>query len=240
MGAAVFRTSQLFLGIETSGPGTGLALATPTDIRFEAIQSGESNHNERLLPLIQEALSETEAAVAELGGIGVTIGPGMFTALRVGLSVAKGLALAHAIPIKGISTLWALVRSLDWESASSENRGCPVLALIDARKHQVYAAVYLGKEVLIRPAVLEPAELVSLIVRLNLRRLRLVGNGIPLCRPVLEAAGIAIEATDVRFPRPAVVAQEAARLIQLEGGDDVARLTPCYLRPTDAELHRVR
>jgi len=234
----VTHCAPVFLGIETSGPATGVALVTAERLLYEKVSDGGARHNEQLLPLIQEAAAKSSVAITSLAGIGVAIGPGMFTALRVGLSVAKGLALAHGLPVKGVNTLWALAATAaGLESLSAR----PVLALIDARKHQVYAALYCETQTVLAPAVVAPAELPRLLAAVVPRTdwLLLVGDGAELCRTVLESAGIATRWSGIRTPSPRVVAQAAARLIPVEGGADLAALEPCYLRRTDAELRRM-
>ncbi|MEO0005510.1 MAG: tRNA (adenosine(37)-N6)-threonylcarbamoyltransferase complex dimerization subunit type 1 TsaB, partial [candidate division WOR-3 bacterium] len=90
-----------FLGLETSGRTTGLALVKDKRVVWEKRTPNEVSHNESLLPLIDTAFAQTEIKLNELTGICLTIGPGMFTSLRVGLSVTKGLAVARGLLVKG-------------------------------------------------------------------------------------------------------------------------------------------
>ena len=224
--------TAIFLGIETSGTDTGVALAGPDHVIFEAVNHG-GNHNEVLLGLIDEAFKSSGIGLKTLGGIGVTIGPGMFTSLRVGLSVAEGIAIAHAIPVKGISTLFALAQA-------AKEPGKPVLAVIDARKHQVYAGLYKDEQVLIKPRVIYPEGLAELAGRFidSGTVLVLAGNGTRCCVPFLSGQE-RVQVTGIQAPPPHIVAQIAARLIPA-GGNDIGRLAPLYLRRTDAELKRER
>jgi tRNA threonylcarbamoyladenosine biosynthesis protein TsaB len=221
------------LGIETSGIATGVALIRGDGIFFESVRLMQASHNEMLLSVIADALNAAGIRPAGLGGLGVTIGPGMFTSLRVGLSTAKGLAVAHATPIKGIGTLQAL-------AASADSTQGPVLALVDARKSQVYAALFDGETVVIPPAVFTPEELVATLRQAGLKPgpLMLAGNGSAICKPLLRAAGIDVRPTNVAGPSPVVVARLAAQSLAAGISDDIETLEPLYLRRTDAELSR--
>ena len=223
----------LFLGIETSGKSTGLALADSGKVVAEMIEDSSSSHNEVLMPLLDRLLRGTGVKVSELSGIGVDIGPGMFTALRVGTSTAKGLAIAHRIPIVGVSSLWGIART----ARPALDR---VLSLIDARKQQVYAALYLDGRAVIQPAVMNPEELVSEArsVLPSGTSLVVAGNGAGICADLFAAAGVELELTGIESPSPGVVAIEAGERIEKGQADDLAAVEPLYLRRTDAELIR--
>ena len=89
-------------------------------------------HAERLMAMIDEALAEAKLTLTDVERIGVTVGPGSFTGIRVGVAAARGLALALGVECVGVSTLEVLART-----ASEPEK--PVLAAINARRDQVYA-----------------------------------------------------------------------------------------------------
>jgi len=223
----------LVLGIETSGKSTGLALAASGRVVAELVEDSNCSHNEVLMPLLDRLLKDAGVTARDLSGIGVDIGPGMFTSLRVGASTAKGLAIAHRTPIVGLSSLWGLART------ASANPG-GVLAVIDARKHQVYAALYLGGQAAIPPSVMNPDELVSEVRRMLPGRTSLVaaGNGTSICSDLFAATGVKLETTGIAVPSPGVIAIEAGERIADGQADDIASVEPLYLRRTDAELTR--
>jgi len=223
----------LVLGIETSGASTGLALASSGKVVAEMVEYSSCGHNEVLMPLLDRLLRGAGVAARDLTGIGVDIGPGMFTSLRVGTSTAKGLAVAHGIPIVGMGSLWGLART-----ALPTLDG--VLAVIDARKHQVYVALYLDGQPAIPPSVRSPEELVSEVESVLQRRssIAVAGNGASLCAELFAAAGIGLEPTGIETPSSGVVALEAGERIARGLADDVAVIEPLYLRRTDAELVR--
>lgn len=221
------------LGIETSGKSTGLALADSGKVIAEMVEDSSCGHNEVLMSLLDRLLKGAGVKAGELSGIGVDIGPGMFTSLRVGTGTAKGLAIAHRIPVVGLNSLWSLART-----ALPTLDG--VVSLVDARKHQVYAALYLGGQAAFPPAVMSPEELVSEVGGMLSNRASLVaaGNGTGICAALFATAGIDLEATGIEVPSPGVIAVEAGGRIANGQADDIASLEPLYLRRTDAELTR--
>lgn len=226
---------SVLLGLETSGTATGLALVSEETTLFETVLNSNRGHNETIPLLLNEALTVTGLKFEELTGICITIGPGMFTALRVGLSFAKGLAVAHRLPLKGINTLLAL----GW-TAAREN--FPVLALIDARKEEVYAGIYYRNETLISDTLVPIREL-PLFIRRNASikgPLLLAGNGTPFVLPFLREEKIEFKLSDVNYPSAALVACIGGKLLFVEGPDKIDLLEPRYIRKTDAELKRTK
>jgi tRNA threonylcarbamoyladenosine biosynthesis protein TsaB len=117
-------------------------------------QSMKRGHAEALMPLIARVMSASEVAFTDLGRIAVTTGPGSFTGLRVGLSAARGLALAANIPVVGVTTLAAYAAPI-----VSQNAEHPVVSAIDARHDHVYLQVVSGNgSALLRPRVAPMAE----------------------------------------------------------------------------------
>jgi len=219
-----------FLGIETSGAATGVAVLLEDRVVHETVLPGIC-HNEVLPGLIAGALAGSGLTAGGLAGIGVTIGPGMFTSLRVGLAAAKGLALPHAIRLKGVNTLRAL-------AAGAGEAGLPVLALVDARKHEVYAALYHGGRTLLEPGVFSPARLAARLGPLLTGPALLAGDGVEPALPALLQLGVELRPTGIERPLPRVIAAIARDELAAGRADDVETLEPVYLRRTDAELNR--
>src|SRR5262249_11503882 len=118
----------------------GLLLSEETelsrDFPSDALRrSSKSNRAETLLPLIQLLFESTGVSLQDITGFALSIGPGSFTGLRIGLSTVKGLAYGWEIPVVGVSTLSAYAgRVTDYEGL--------ICTLLDARKNEVYAAVF--------------------------------------------------------------------------------------------------
>ena len=227
-------TEPLILGIETSGLWTEAVLVSGGRILFEESVGPGANHNEVIVDLLDRAFRSARADPGALTGIGVTVGPGMFTSLRVGLAAAKALAMASGCPLRGIDTLAAL--------AATAGPGEPTLALIDARKGQVYAALWDKGEARLEPAVVDLDRVVEwLAAQLPAgQALRVAGSGTELCIDNLVSAGHDCTDTGIRVPAARVVAQLAATDIAAGRADSLADLAPRYLRRTDAELARER
>lgn len=225
---------SLVLGIETSGLWTGAALVSGERVLFEESVGPGTGHNEVIVDLLDRAFRSSGMVPAALAGIGVTVGPGMFTSLRVGLAAAKALAMASGCPLRGVDTLAAL--------AATAGPGGAVLALIDARKGQVYAALWDDGETRLEPAVVDLDRVVDWLDGQAPAgtALRLAGSGTELCIGNLVSAGRDCADTGVRVPAARVVARLAATDIAAGRADSLADLAPSYLRRTDAELARER
>ncbi|MBZ9656641.1 tRNA (adenosine(37)-N6)-threonylcarbamoyltransferase complex dimerization subunit type 1 TsaB [Phyllobacterium lublinensis] len=110
--------------------GTGSLLA-------EVIEDIGKGHAERLMAVIEQALEQSTSLITDIGKIAVSIGPGSFTGVRVGVSAARGLALALRCPVVGISTLQSLAHD-----AARSNPGKAILSIIDARREELYAQFF--------------------------------------------------------------------------------------------------
>ncbi len=119
------------LAIDTSTEQATVAIAMDNQIHSEE-QSGMRQHAQLLLPMVERLLANTELSFSQLDAIVFGRGPGSFTGLRIACSVAKGLAFAHDLPLYPVSSLAAI--AFDVNQASN----LPILAMIDARMHQVY------------------------------------------------------------------------------------------------------
>ncbi len=123
------------LGIETSTKTGSVAVVSESGVVAQYSLNIEVTHSERLMSTVDRVLTDTGLVIADLDGFAVAIGPGSFTGLRIGLATVKGLALATGKPVAAVPTLQALARNLPFASY-------PVCPLLDARKNEVYAALY--------------------------------------------------------------------------------------------------
>jgi len=128
----------LILAIDTATPCCSVAVTEGGEqggrILAAMTLCGTVTHSRRLLTRIAQLLEETAVTWSMLDGVAVSIGPGSFTGLRIGMATAKGLAFAGNRPLLGVSTLTGL--------ASSCSTGKRICAVLDARKQQVYAAFF--------------------------------------------------------------------------------------------------
>ncbi len=183
---------------------------------------------EILMPMVKNLMAEAAIEFDALDGIGVTQGPGSFTGVRIGLATARGLALAAGLPLTGVTTLQALAAA----PAPSERHGHMILALLDARRDQVYGQLFSAEGA---PAGAPFAAGVdSLPSRLAPIRapgapLLLVGSGAPRAAPIVAAARWQYRLSDCPpYPQAATV----ATIVAARGFDKsaAAPVAPLYLR----------
>jgi len=185
-----------------------------------------------LLPAIDTLLRRAGLGVPELAAFAIGIGPGSFTGLRIGVATLKGLAFGGEAPVVAVSTLAALARA----AGPGEE---PVIALLDARRGEVYAAAFrqLGAEPDPRlPAgVYTPAGLAARLPRVC----RLVGEGVALLpAPFLRELGGGASA-DAKVAVGAEAVAELGAIGLAQGrGIPVEALVPSYLRRAEAEVKR--
>lgn len=185
-------------------------------------------HAERLMALVVETLDEVDVGYGDVERIAVTIGPGSFTGLRVGVSATRGWALALGVPAVGVSTLEGMAASLP----PSERDGKDVLTVLDAKRGEVYAALFDRDGLPVRqPTALTPDALVSFVG----------DRSSPL---VIAGTGAAIAARALAERSPGIATQEAyvdvASLAELGASRDPAGApSPLYLRGADAKLPAV-
>lgn len=234
------------LGIDTAIPIASVALVEDGELIAEEIVSSKrcseetGNHAAIILPLIKALFDKTDSTLEELAGIAVSIGPGSFTGLRIGLATAKGIAYESGIPLVGVSTLHA-------QAVRVEHFDGLVCSVLDARKGEVYMAVFSSQQTGVKR--LTPDALLSVNSAVDLlrdffhdhRALALTGTGAEVHeRQFLEAFGPSLWICKESCCPTA--ASEVARLGEdrLMAGsiDEIERLAPVYLRVCEAESKR--
>lgn len=126
---------MLVLGIETATKTGGVAIVSEQGVLAEYTLNIEVTHSERLMATVDRVLSDSGTALASIDGFAVSLGPGSFTGLRIGVATVKGLAFTTGRPVAAVPSLKALA----WNLSASAYPVCP---LLDARKKEVYAALY--------------------------------------------------------------------------------------------------
>jgi tRNA threonylcarbamoyladenosine biosynthesis protein TsaB len=190
---------SLILALDTCLGASSVAILDGDTVRAARSEPMTRGHQERIAVLAREIAAEAGVTFADLTRIAVTVGPGSFTGLRVGLSFAKGLATALSIPCVGINTLEAL-------AASAQATGF-VAGVLDAKMGQVYLQVFDGGKALMAPDALEVGVAVARLAELySGGPATLVGSGAPLVADVLPDAAVLTPA----FADPVAVARLAA------------------------------
>jgi tRNA threonylcarbamoyladenosine biosynthesis protein TsaB len=215
------------LALETSTLAGGVALVDGDRLVAEYLLDVSVMHSERLLSAVDRVLSDARWSPPDLEGLAVSIGPGSFTGLRVGVSTAKGLALALSLPIAAVPTLDAMAAALPWAALPV----CPVLV---ARRDEVYASLYRHDGEGLRRewdyVALPPGELAARLREPTL----LIGDGAER----IDSPHARRVPPPQRVPSPACVAVLGRERLRLGDRVDAATLLPLYLRPSQAELRR--
>ena len=182
----------------------------------------ERGHAEALLPLLDRVMARVEGGFASLDRVAVTIGPGSFTGLRVGISAARAVALAAGVPAVGVTTLSALMAPLI-EGGSSRL----TVAAIDARGGRLFAqGIGPSGRLVFGPAVMAVRDVVR---NLGSGPVSLVGSGAPLVAQETRGVGIATIVEGSALPDMVWVAR-----IGMAADPSEARAKPFYLAPADA------
>ena len=200
----------MILGFSTSGPYCGVALFDQGDViaaQHEELAKGQA---ERLMPMMEEILQAGGVTFADLNGIGVGVGPGNFTGIRIAVSAARGLALGLKIPAVGVSVLEALALGNDG----------PVLASISAGRDRFYLQRF-GKDAARGPELVHVDEVADWAHP----ELTCIGNKEHDIAEVLGAKGA---------PAPFCPASAIARIAATRYATETERPAPLYLRAADA------
>lgn len=235
MNILAIETSTLLGGVAIMNRESGLIAEGRLNVR--------STHSERLMTEIAHLMSMASLRVDAMDVFAVSIGPGSFTGLRIGLSTVKGFAFATGKPIVAIPSLEALA----WNFPFSAH---PVCTLFDARKREVYAALFRwegGTFHRIVPETSLPLE--ALLEKLQdatfsvpqRERIVFAGEGALLYRREIEnrlGAGALFPPPEKTVPSPANVASIGLQLAERGEFAHPIRLVPFYLRKSEAELKK--
>ena len=228
------------LAIESATAHASAALLRDGEVVEVRFAPSERPASEALLPTMLALLRTHDVAVAGIDALAVSIGPGSFTGLRVGIATAKGLAFGAGVRSLPVPTLAALAA----KAASGAPPGRPVVAALDARRGEVYAAGYAGPDPLAPPlwgpTVATPAEL-ALQLAAQAGPLRFVGDGVAILEPVLrEPLGERAEWLEPPGGAPDAgwVGRLGFRMLEAGAAIEIADLAPRYLRRAEAEVRR--
>jgi tRNA threonylcarbamoyladenosine biosynthesis protein TsaB len=258
----------ILLAIESATDLVGVALIRDHGGEVERVHAGGRAHAELLAPAIEEVCALSGCTIGEVDRIAVDVGPGLFTGLRVGVATAKALAQALPAELFGASSLDILaaaaleqLRSAAGElsdpDAGADPPPVPVAAVVDARRGEVFAAVYRFDQApgpaedpdidparvrVDRPVPLVPSDLEAWLLELGTEtgRVVVVGDGAVRYRPQLAVHPV----LDLRLadqlaaPPPLTLAHLArSRLGRGEAPVPAVDLVPDYRRPADARIN---
>lgn len=224
------------LGIETATPTGSVALVNEQGLIGEFTLNLKGTLSERLLPAIHQLLTSADLAFAKIDCLAVSLGPGSFTGLRIGVSTAKGLALAGGKPLVGVPTLDAL---------ASHCYGPPpyICPLLDAKKKEVFAALYRRNDSgelqkLTPDLVIAPEKLLEEIIK---DKTMFLGEGSRVYRDLIEGrlgSQAVFAPLPLSHPRAATIAFLGLEEWKRGHLISATALAPTYVRPSEAELHK--
>jgi tRNA threonylcarbamoyladenosine biosynthesis protein TsaB len=221
------------LALDTATQSCSVAIVDDESLLAELTRVNSKTHSRHLMDLINTVCRIADLKAEDMDGFAVTIGPGSFTGLRIGISAIKGLAFSFGKPVVGVSSLDALA----WQCAQSAYLICP---LLDARKKEVYACRYRFKNNELKKdgteKVVSPAEAVRGIREPSI----FVGNAVQLYRENVSAE-LGELAHFAAWGQHSIRASSIAWLSMTgfyrQQTDDVALLIPQYIRKPDAEVN---
>lgn len=229
---------MIVLGIDTTTLACSVALLKDDTLLAEATLNIKKTHSERLMPLLDNLLTESGIEREAIEAIAVAAGPGSFTGLRIGVSTARALAQGLDIPVVAVSTLEALAEGIPVP-------GVLICPLLDARRNQVYTALYQRSaelpsklKTMLEPSAFALEDLIELI-RKHDSMVVFIGEGLKAYSTELEKAFPAgwavITPAPFRICRASLVALTGRRLLQENPAVSYLDVLPNYLRLPEAE-----
>ena len=223
---------MLILGIETSTKTGGVALVSERGVVAAYTLNIEVTHSERLMATVDRVLSDSGTAFSAVDGFAVSIGPGSFTGLRIGVATVKGLAFTTGRPVAAVPSLQALA----WNLPLSAHPVCP---LFDARKQQVYAALYRHEQGALATIMSERVMTLRELAEQVPDRTVFTGEGAYLFQDeILSLFGdrALFAPLSAAVPSAASVAEIGLGLLQNGRSTDPDALAPLYIRRPEAEV----
>lgn len=219
------------LAIDTSNYPLGVALIEDNQVLGEYITNLKKNHSVRIMPAIQTLMKDCERVPAQLTKVVVAKGPGSYTGVRIGVTIAKTMAWSLKVPLVGVSSLEIMA------AGAGRYFDGYISPLIDARRGQVYTGLYEYQSGELT-AVKEDRLVLSADWAVALKEVKkpilFVGNDLPLHRTMLEdtlgSQAVFAEITE-HNPRPS----ELALLGKGKPGEDIHSFVPNYIRLAEAE-----
>lgn len=217
------------LGIDSSSLACSCALVEDGVLRAECFLHAGLTHSRTLTALIRRTLQSADVSVADIDRIAVCIGPGSYTGLRIGVSAAKGFAMAHNTPCVGVSTLLSLAQNVSCYTGT-------VCAALDARAGQVYAALFSITDGVITRLTDDDATTLDTLGRQLPDGALVVGDGAMLVASHFPEKALRVAPAALRYQR----ASSAAILAEGMEAKPGAQLIPDYHRKSQAERERDR
>lgn len=230
---------MIILALETSSPVASIALLNDHKLIMEYTTNYKKNHSERLMPMIDEALRVSEMKPEDIDVVAVSIGPGSFTGLRIGVATAKAIAHALNKKIIGVSTLEATAYNLPYCNGY-------IASIVNALRGDVFGGLYKWegtklKEVL-SPELFSIEEYIKRVEEINAGKenIFIVNEGVDIMTPkITDREGWIIPNEAISIPKAVSIGACAYQRIicspEEEKFDDCYTISPIYMRKSAAE-----
>ncbi|WP_299666818.1 tRNA (adenosine(37)-N6)-threonylcarbamoyltransferase complex dimerization subunit type 1 TsaB [uncultured Polaribacter sp.] len=210
------------LNIETSTKNCSASIARDGEIiQMKELNNGNYSHAEVLHPFIESLLKDGNISKKEINAIAVSKGPGSYTGLRIGVSAAKGLCFALNVPLIAIDTLTSLSHVISIDEGV-------IIPMLDARRMEVYSAVFNHKNKKIREIKAEIIDEKSFSAYLEKEKVYFLGDGAQKCKEIIRHTNAIF--IDDKFPSAKEMAALSYAKYKKNNFEDVAYFEPFYLK----------
>lgn len=212
----------IILNIETATKNCSVSLAKDGDIlAIKELNNGNYSHAEVLHPFIAAILKEANLSSKEIDAVAVSKGPGSYTGLRIGVSAAKGLCFSFDKPLISINTLTSLSHAISIEKGL-------IVPMLDARRMEVYAAVFNEEYKQVREVKAEIIDENSFTEYLEEKKVYFLGDGAQKCKEIITHKNAFF--IDNIFPSAKEMAKLSFNKYKKNDIEDVAYFEPFYLK----------
>ena len=226
------------LTLEASSVSASVCITEDEFLLAQSFQNCGLTHSATLLPMCDHVLKASQLSVSDIDAVAVTVGPGSFTGIRIGVATAKGIADAHNLPCIPVSSLIANA----WNVTLTDRLICPVM---DARRNQLYNALFEIKDGIVHRLTDDRLILMSELEQeliFQEKSVLLVGDGAKLCyntfiqNPNLD---VCTAPSGMLYPAAYGAAAQAFRLYNAGKTVSASELMPFYLRQPQAVRERL-
>ncbi len=212
----------LILNIETATKNCSVSISKDGEmLLLKELNNGNYSHAEMLHPFVKQILEEAKLSFSDLDAIAVSKGPGSYTGLRIGVSAAKGFAFSLDIPLISVPTLEILANSITIEEGV-------IIPMLDARRMEVYAAIYSTNQEQLREIKAEILTETSFSEYLEQGKVYFVGDAVEKCQEVITHENAIFGESS--FPSAKEMVKLSALKFQNKDFEDTAYFEPFYLK----------
>ncbi|MGB0879876.1 MAG: tRNA (adenosine(37)-N6)-threonylcarbamoyltransferase complex dimerization subunit type 1 TsaB [Polaribacter sp.] len=212
----------IILNIETATKNCSVSIAKNGKILFlKELNDIQYSHAEKLHPFIVEVLEKSNLSPKQINAVAVSKGPGSYTGLRIGVSAAKGICFAMDVPLISIDTLMSLAHAISIEKGL-------VIPMLDARRMEVYAAIFDENHQQIRKTKAEIIDTTSFAEALKNQKVYFLGDGAQKCKEIITHKNAVF--VDDKFPSAKEMAILSYDKYKKSDIENVAYFEPFYLK----------